>query len=181
MLRKRYTVEIVVDLPANGNLDLDDAIRINESSLVTKKSFKISKIEEFEELMPHELNRGEKKAIKETILTLLKKHKLPLLVSTNQDWGNSVRLYIRSSRAGERAYFERVGHKECDNWQERAKCKICKLTNISVNLHVEDGTIIDRTWGSHKPKETLVGTISDPEMAQFMEYLNTKFSWCKKQ
>ena len=177
MLRKRYTIELVLEIPAKG--DLGDALRVNENSLVVKKSQKILKIEEFDELMPHEMNRGGKKAVKESILELLKKRKLPLLVSYNQDWGDSIRLYIHSSKAGERAYFERVGHKECKTWETRHTCRYCKLVNMSLSLHVEDGSIYDRTWGPNKQANTLVGTISDPEMVKFMEYLEDRFKWCK--
>lgn len=185
MLRKRYTVEVVIELPASGNSSkLEDYLRVGTNSLVTKKSFKILKEEEFDELLPHEQRRGEKKAIRETILALFKKHELPLNLSTNQDWGDDINLWIHSKKSARDAFFKTTGHATCSSSYEKARnCKTCKLTVFdSCRFDIDKGTIIHRTWehNANKQAHEVVGSISDPEMTQFMEFLNKRYAWCKK-
>lgn len=183
MLMKRCTVEVVVDLPAKGSLsDVSDAVRLKSSSYILMKSFKVTKTEEFDEMLPFEKVRGERKAVRELLLELFKKHGLPLGVYYNMDHSNNSWLYIRVKAAGAKAYLTRHNNKKCsDNWgtwdREKLCCE-CKnyQSNDSVRVYIENSNLVEN-YGN---KETIRGTISDPEMTQFMEYLNKYFAWCKK-
>ena len=185
MLRKRYTVEIVVELPTNGpHSKLEDYLKVGTNSVVTQKSFKVLKEEEFDELLPHEQRRGEKKAIRETILALFKKHKLPLNLSTNQDWGDRINLWISIKKSAKDAFFIRTGHQSCGKTYDKARgCQNCRVTVFdSCRFDINEGTIVHRTWepNANKQANDVVGTISDPEMTQFMDFLNKRYFWCKK-
>jgi len=177
MKMKRYTVEVVVDLPAK-NANITDFIIVKESSLVFQKGFKILNTEEFEDLLPHERARGEKKAIKETIIAQVKKRKLPLLVSASQTWGEDFHIYIHATKAASDQYLERNKHKHRDNYWN--KCKYCDKANDHLAFTIDNGAITFRNYASMKINSVVVGQLSDPELTQFMDFIEQRFAWCKK-
>lgn len=183
MKMKRCTVEIVVDVPAKGALsDVANAIAVKDTTYIQQKSFTITKTEEYEELLPFEKVRVERKAVRDTLLLLFKKHKLPLNVWYNQDHGSESWVQIRPRAAALKAYLERHAIPACTTywhtWQDEKICERCRINKkkMFVQVEIENALLVDRN-GS---RAVTRGTISDPEMTQFMEYLNKYFAWCKK-
>jgi len=89
MIRKRCTVEIIIDLPEKGQLsDVTRFVQVRENQSVTQQSYKIVKTEPLgDQLLPHEQQKGEEKTVRVLFLDLLKKLGLPPL--SVKAWSNT--------------------------------------------------------------------------------------------
>lgn len=194
MFRKRYTIQIVVDLPVKGPLsDPSRFVKVKENDSVTKRSWKITNTETLEEeWLPHEQQRAEEKTVRDLFRVLVKKLELPqmnITCSPSYDWnanddliadGLSVHI-VPSGRVITKLRTKFNLDKKDDEdplhkWD--CKCQPCKeLRKVSIDLHVNKDGIID--WESEKTIRN-VGTIADPEMKKMGEFLVRRYSWITK-
>lgn len=181
MLRKRCTVEIVIDLPVKGPLsDVKRLVKTSQNNSVDIVSYKITKTEQLEEeLLPHEQASGQRRAIKAVLEDAVKKAGLSKYIYTYVwKWGSGGFRFIARKYKCDKCKPMQDANGNPTGWSAAAaKCKFCKniVNKFSYsNSYKFDGSnILLDCWAYNSKQTTVVGSIADPNMTDFIKYLKS--------
>ena len=182
MLRKRCTIEVVIDLPVAGPLsDVKRFVKTSENRSVDVVSYKILKSEQLEEeLLPHEQATGQRRAIKAILEEAVKKAGLSKYVYTYVwKWGGGgFRFIMRKYKCDKCIPLKDVDGNPTGYTPSAAKCKSCKnliaKLNYARSYKFNGSAILLESYDSYSVrKEVVVGSIADQNMTEFINHLKS--------
>ena len=181
MKKKRITVQLVLEVPANAKLDR--VVHIKGGGTVVNKGMTVTATEDIGDVaLPHEMRRAECYTVRKLFQELVDKLGIFLNVDASTSWNddgkpNGIYVHFKFNRELDREVSAIVDCCENNSWGDGCGHTICKKNmHEYLDFIIKEGEIYKEDDNGNSKR---IGPLGDPNLIGPTKMLNKQYGWIR--